>query len=443
MTTPAVDFALAAGAVIEGTVTDVVTGLPLQNMNVRVVDQSGAYVTYGNTDAAGDYTSQDGLVPGIYHVWVSYCPGYVRQVHGGGYCHPLSCNVTGGTPVDLTGGGTAVVDIALTPGGAVSGTVTDADTGAGLLNAYLVLHDAAGVPLTYTWSTITGDYEFQTASPPGDYHLVTYHSDDYFTEVYDNIPCSGCDITAGTPIPVAAGVVTTAIDVDLRRGGMFSGRVTRSGSLTPVAGAEIRIHDGTGTLVATVVTDADGEYAVADVLPTGSYFAKTFNDQGYVDELYSNIACPGDTCDPTTGTPIVLADGQVLPGRDFGLSVGGSLSGTVTEAGSIDPIAGAEIRVYDGSGAWAATAVSAADGTFTVGGLNTGSWYAVTVSPDHLDQAYGGLPCDGGCDPTIGTPLSVVTGVDTPGVDFVLEIAPLFGDGFESGDLAAWSSAVP
>ncbi len=443
LTTPAVDFALAAGSVIEGTVTDAATGLPIQNVQVSIVDQDGASVTFGNSDASGHYAGQAGLLPGTYFVRTTYAPGHVNQVHGGGPCYPLSCDPTGGTPVEIIAGTDAVVDFALPPGGTVSGTVVDADTGAGILNAFVQLHADTGSPLTYSWSRADGSYELGTVVAPGAYFLAIHNSDGYFNEVYDDIPCNPCDPTTGDPITVTAGAVTTGIDVDLRRGGTFGGRVTQSGSPNPVAGAEIRVYDAAGALKSTAVTDAVGTYAIGEVLATGTYFAKTLNDQGFVDEVYSNIACPGDTCDPTAGTPIVLADGQVLVGRDFGLSAGGSVSGMVTEAGSGDPVAGVEIRIFNGAGAWASSAVTAADGSYTAGGLNTGDWYAVAVGPDHRDVAYPAVPCDGGCDPTLGDPLSVVTGSDTPGVDFSLAVEPLFANGFESGDTSAWSGAVP
>ena len=443
MTTPAVDFVLSSGGVIEGTVTDAVSGLPIQSIPVNIRDAAGGYITSGSTDSSGHYASSSGLLPGTYYATTSYNPDYVAQVYGGGECHPLVCDPSSGTPLEITGDNTVTADFALSPGGRVAGTVTDADSGAGMHNVFLELSDANGVSLTYNYSNPIGGYEFQSAVAPGDYYLRAYGPAGYFSEVWDDIPCATCDVTIGNPITVTAGGLVTGIDFGLRNGGLLGGRVTRSGSLDPIVGADILLYDAGGTLVTSFETDANGDYGGGVVLLAGSYFAVTSNDQGYVDELYSNIPCPGGTCDPTAGTPITVTGGLSTAGRDFGLSVGGTISGVVTDADAGQPLNGVEVQIFNGSGSLVATATTAADGSFTAGGLNTGSWYARTVAPGYHDQLWSGQPCDGACDPTTGTPIAVITGNDTPGIDFALEVIPLFADGFETGDLTAWSVAAP
>ncbi len=65
------------------------------------------------------------------------------------------------------------------------------------------------------------------------------------------------------------------------------------------------------------------------------------------------------------------------------------------------------------------------------------------------DELWNDIPCrggaasDGGCDPLAGDPL-ILVGAEpvVPGIDF--ELGPtIFADGFESGDVSAWSNAVP
>lgn len=65
-----------------------------------------------------------------------------------------------------------------------------------------------------------------------------------------------------------------------------------------------------------------------------------------------------------------------------------------------------------------------------------------------VDEAFDGVLCPGGpastdgCDPTLGTAVLVVGGMAT-GIDFALAGKwEIFTDGFESGGVSAWSSAV-
>ena len=60
-----VNFALEGGGQISGTVTDASTDNPLENLYVNIYDTTDAYVGYGRTNAAGQYTSV-GLPTGTY-----------------------------------------------------------------------------------------------------------------------------------------------------------------------------------------------------------------------------------------------------------------------------------------------------------------------------------------------------------------------------------------
>jgi len=51
------------------------------------------------------------------------------------------------------------------------------------------------------------------------------------------------------------------------------------------------------------------------------------------------------------------------------------------------------------------------------------------------------MVCAETCDPTLGTPISVMHQVGTTGVDFELRFR-LFSDGFEVGDSNSWSAVV-
>jgi hypothetical protein len=94
--------------------------------------------------------------------------------------------------------------------------------------------------------------------------------------------------------------------------------------------------------------------------------------------------------------------------------------------------------VYDATGTLISDSRWCAGGWRNTTGLLTGTYFAVATSPTYLDQRYAGGQCEGGCDPTAGTPISVTVGATTAGIDFLLVPAAIFADGFESGDSGAW-----
>ena len=91
----------------------------------------------------------------------------------------------------------------------------------------------------------------------------------------------------------------------------------------------VEVLSGAGQVIGRAVTDLFGHYSVGPLAP-GAYFARTSNDRGYVDEVYDNQLCA--TCDPRTGTPVIVGSGSDVAGIDFALASGGILSGAVADS---------------------------------------------------------------------------------------------------------------
>ncbi|HEX9736392.1 MAG TPA: carboxypeptidase-like regulatory domain-containing protein, partial [Thermoanaerobaculia bacterium] len=265
-------------------------------------------------------------------------------------------------------------------------------------------------------------------------------------------PGPDCDLTAGTPVAVAVGATASGIDFALDPGGAIAGTVTETGTGAPVADAGIWIWDGGGALVKSGTADAFGHYTLR-ALPAGSYFVTAAGASGvnvHFGELYDDMHCPGGEspeCDATTGTPVAVAFNTTTPGVDFVLDHFGSIVGTVTDLLG-EPISGVEIEVWDAGGAMVGFDFGAQDGSFRIDGLSTGTYYVVAHTfGAYVDELYDDLPCPtGDCgDPTKGSPVAVTVNAATQ-VDFSLgtfdQISTIFSDGFESGDLTAWTSAV-
>src|SRR5204862_4038496 len=125
----------------------------------------------------------------------------------------------------------------------------------------------------------------------------------FLDQLYQNIACTGlCDVTTGTPIPVTSPGTTSNINFGLLAGGRVSGRVTDAATGAALSNVSVTIFTGSAISIASAFTDASGNYATPAVLPTGTYYARTSNSFGYIDELYNDITC--FDCNQTIGTPI-------------------------------------------------------------------------------------------------------------------------------------------
>jgi hypothetical protein len=167
-------------------------------------------------------------------------------------------------------------------------------------------------------------------------------------QLYQNIVCIGCNVTAGAPIAVSSPSTTSNINFNLVAGGRVSGRVTDAATGAALSSVSVSVFNGSGSFVASGFTDASGNYTTPAVLPTGTYYARTSNSRGYIDELYNDITCFG--CSPTIGAPIPVTAGSTSGNINFGLTRGGGISGRAM--GKPGRASNVSVSVYNGSGAW-------------------------------------------------------------------------------------------
>jgi len=118
---------------------------------------------------------------------------------------------------------------------------------------------------------------------------------------------------------------------------------------------------------------------------------------------------------------VAIALGSEATDIDFELAIGGSISGTVVDADTGLPIEPANVNIYHESGESVGFGLSfRSDDWKTETGLPTGNYFAVAEVDGYVEQVYGGGDCPIACKPTEGTPISVVAGQDTPGIDFAV-----------------------
>ena len=418
-TTLGIDFALSSGGLISGTVTEEGTGALLADVEVNIMDVGGNHVTYGRTDASGNYTIYNSLPPGTYHAKSWNHQGYVNELYDGISC-PNWCDLTLGDDILVAAGVTTPgINFELAKGGRISGTVTEDGTGTPLERVFIDLFTPTGEFISNPSSDSMGEY-LSPALPAGTYFARTWNDQGYVNELYDDVPCFGCVLTSGTPIVVTAGTITEDIDIDLGQGSQIAGTVTQDGGGGPIEGIHVEIFSSSGQLLAWAPTDATGDYEISEALGAGLYFVKTWNDLGYINELYDGLPCA--YCVVTDGTPLRISADETTYEVDFSLTKGGLISGTVTDDSTHATIEGIGVQVHDLAGNWIQSTSSAANGTYTMKvGLPAGSYYAKTGNGQgYVNEVHSDVPCIGACEFDAATPIAVTVGSTTSGIDFAL-----------------------
>jgi hypothetical protein len=324
-----INFALAPGGSISGTVTDAgAGGAPISSVGVIVFDSTGVLLKNTTSDAAGNYTI-GGLPTGNYFVRTN--PNASTQNYGSRLYNGIPYNGLPliGTPVDVTAGATHTgVNFPLVSGGSLSGTVRDAGTNAPLGGVQIVVYSPEGRAIKFPQTDLTGSFT-ATGLPAGTCYVSTSVPNSlppfYIDELYDNAPCLGCltigaaalpnvtlpcigpcapTVTTGAQVVVTNGTTRTGVNFLLATGGgTISGAVTDAATGVGLLNVAVAVYNAAGVLVKTVTSVANtGAYIVRGLAP-GTYYARTIVSPAtpyYIDEAYNNIACVPCTVTATT-----------------------------------------------------------------------------------------------------------------------------------------------
>nr|MCU0256598.1 carboxypeptidase regulatory-like domain-containing protein [Vicinamibacterales bacterium] len=388
-----VDFTLQAAARVTGSVTDAATGTPLADVSVWVLTVRGEFLASGTTAPDGSYSI---ALPheGQYLVR-TYGRGYVSELFDDVMCQP-QCDLSQATAVVLAFDTVrAGIDFALVAGGSVTGRVVDAATTLPLAEAVVRVLDGGGGTRAYARTDADGRYT-ALGLATGTYR-VRAQAEDYLGEAYDNVPCPRleCPATTGAAVQVTLATTTAGIDFALTRtGGRIEGTVTDGTTSGPIGGAFIEVLAVNGSVVTGSGTDAAGRYS-ARGLSSGTYFVRTRNSAGYMDELYDDVPCPGDSCSLSSGRGVTVAVGATSGGVDFALTPGGQVTGVVTAQDTGQPLVSASVSLYDGEGRSVRNVFTEQAGTYAFGGLSAGTYFVRTsnVADDYLGELFDDLPC--------------------------------------------------
>lgn len=441
------DFLVEGLGTISGQLTDAFSGAPIHNgrVGMRRDPEPGWWSSY--SDITGNWSSP-GLPPGNYFVYTDLGRRYRNEVYDNVPCQP-DCDPLQGNQVTLAlGEDIAGIDFGLDLLGAISGSVTDQMTALTLESIRVEAWTDAGSLEGSGNSSALGRYEI-TDLFPDIYFVATDERGPYVDELFQDISCfggppSGCDPTTGTPVPIELGQLRDDVDFELSFGGILRGRVSDAATGDRLADARVEIYRSSGTLVESVSAESDGSFT-SEGLPADQYYLATVSDSHF-DQLWNGLDCEGG-CNPLDGTPVLLPLGGVVEGLEFHLALQGGLSGSVTSEGA--PLSGVIVHLWSDLGEMIAADVSDLGGFYQID-LSSGSFFLSTDAPDgYINEIWSEIACpagpasDGFCDPLTGDEITIV-GAEPVLTGYDLELdRVLFADGFESGDLAAWSDTSP
>ena len=414
-----VDFALQRGGIVSGHVTDAGSGAPVENIGVDIFTADGTWWASGWTDASGAYTAI-GLPTGTYRARTYNSVGYLDELFDDLACVG-GCDLGSGAAIPVVASAiTDRIDFALERGGEIRGRVTDT-RGNGIPWAELEARRVSDGHLAFAQADSLGYYRIGSLTA-GEYFVGTRNGAGYMDELFDDVPCPSlaCDFSAGTKVLVDQGEVTPGIDFALARLGEIQGTVIDHTTLLPLSGVYVGVFNDVGNEVATGWTDASGHYTAAGLLP-GTYYARTFNQSGYIDQRYQDDDCLN--CRVLDGTGIGVVGDQVTSGIDFRLRIGGRLRGVVKDADTLMPLMSIQVSLYNASGTGLGLVWTVPNGLFEFSRLPSGEYFIVAAGSvsGYADELYDNVPCMPSCFPSAGDPVTVTEGTTTAGIEMLLE----------------------
>jgi hypothetical protein len=202
-----------------------------------------------------------------------------------------------------------------------------------------------------------------------------------------------------------------ALPASAQGGGSISGVVENEAGV-PLVGALVCALElsSTGPWVSTL-TGVDGSYSIPD-LPSGSYWVEA-SAPGHTREFYDG-AYIVDCWDAVTAVPVSAPDDT--PGIDFVLEEAGIIRGTVLDTGGA-PVEDAKVGAANPDSPFCGLAFTpAANGTYAIPGLPSGSYIVHARASGYAYEAYDDVH-----HPDLATLVRVVGGATAGGIDFALE----------------------
>ena len=398
---PEITFVMSRGATISGAVVDAETGLPIANVEIEAQSVAdGEPNSHASTDADGRYTLR-GVAPGSFRIETrTNRENYIREFYGDAFNWDDASLVTvrGTEPVEG-------INFDLIRGSTISGVVLDSETGLPIANVEIEAQSVVdGGPNSYTSTDADGRYTLRGVAP-GSYRIKTWtNSQNYVQEFYgDTFNWDNASL-----VTVRGTEPVEGIDFDLRHGATVSGRVIDSATGAPISNIGISGGPADGGHISWTETDSNGNYSLRG-LPDG--VVEVFVDgEGYIQDR----------------TWVRVDAAESVKGIDFDLTLGGTISGRVTDEDTGLPIPNVRVKAeqqnQEGSRSDASTD---ADGRFVISGVAPGKYvikaegdwkgYIREIYNDTLSWDDANLVVVRGTEPVHGIDFSLKLGASISG----------------------------
>lgn len=325
---------------------------PIPNANIVVrASTNGVVVATVTADANGSFFIP-GLSAGSYTITAS--------VSGNG--QTFGTETIG---VTVIAGETVLASILLLPTSfPISGEVLDAGNNNPLINVPNVqvsLYNAQNVLIRTILADFgTGGYRFENLQP-GTYFIAA-NAPDYYPNIISAFILNA-PVTADIPLSQVQVIDSGTIFINVH-----------TPTTTPVAGAAISLKTSNNLVIATGVTDSNGNFEFTDI-PLGSYIV-TADKEGFGTDSRAAFL--------TTDSPTANIDFVLSPDT-------GNLTGFIIDVLTGLPIAGVTISVEDRTGAVVAETVTGTNGFYSFNGLAPGTYTVVADAFNYGPQTAGAI----------------------------------------------------
>ncbi|WP_300464947.1 hypothetical protein [Desulfobacula sp.] len=340
--------------------------------------------------------SFQGLKPGRYHIFVDtrynlYASEWWSQ-NGNAFTCAEASEIVVSSGEEMT-----TLEIHMDIGAKISGTLYKAD-GTTPVPEYSRVQLYRGDPcdpefITYD-NTSAGFFEID-ALPPGTYYLMTnvsYYYDQWWSPAGGTQNCE-----QSQPITITSvGDLAETTDFHLKEKGSISGNIFQLDGVTPLTGS-MRVYlyktapPCNVSYAAYVNMSNDGSYSLKG-LDAGTYFIRAY--YSYSDYMLEWWSTEGSTFDCSEAEGITLTDGQPVGSINFSLHRKGEISGKILNIDG-SPIDSESMYAlcYVGESACTATyesgtVVNGTDGSYTISGLDPGTYFLKTRAYYTDNSAY-------------------------------------------------------
>ncbi|HEY2996014.1 MAG TPA: carboxypeptidase regulatory-like domain-containing protein [Methylomirabilota bacterium] len=412
---------------VAGTIFAADTGQGIQAF-VQVFNAgNGTPVVGMSASASGDYHIV--LASGNYKVMAFPPSPYAPTAFNGKPSVQL-----GDVVIVPSGGIKSGTNITVPVGGTISGVVTQAIGGAGIVGAQVTVFDAGNNPITGVTTGGGGNY-ITSYVKPGAYKVSAAAAAQGFSTVFY---VNGIDPSTATAVAVTANQNTPNIDVALPSGGMIQGTVLDRATRAPVQNANVFIFRPNANPFSPITgtrTDSTGHYSFGG-LHDGLWVVRVecyvgngcTTAQNYVISYWS-----GNADDPATdsgmATPILIAGGNTAV-ADINPTIGGGIiKGRITRSDNGQPVPqGTGVQALFGEFARTSFVVQTAtdsNGNYSLPGLAAGPYVIQVLANPAAGFAQGWFPT-GAIHAGSALPVVVADGQTVTGKDFATYAGPLF-----------------